>query len=37
MTAYFAFKDDMVTLRVTKTAETFLNEYNGDLVGKMKM
>lgn len=37
MTAYFAFKDDMVTLRMTKTAEAFLNEYNGDLVGKMKM
>lgn len=34
MTAYFAFKGDTVTLRMTKTAEAFLNEYVGDLVAR---
>lgn len=34
MTAYFAFKGDTVTLRMTKTAEAFLNEYCGDLVAR---
>ena len=37
LTVAFAFKDDTVTVRMTKTAEAFLSEYNGDLVGRMEM
>lgn len=36
LTVYFAFKDDFAVVRMTKTAEAFLNEYHGDLVGRLK-